>query len=464
MNTKNIDYSAISDKHFSRLELIAAVLEPMCEDGIPKEQLQVLRAEACLKLDIKERQLRTYIKNFKDDGIKSCLRKKRSDTGALKKWNPALIPKALALLEENPDRSTDRILEFLTHDPDVGKDAQKISVSCLYQRMREAGIDFGVIKRRRPPRTFNSFEAALPNLLWQSDARHGIPIPHPTKVGKTKMTYLFCWMDDYSRLILHAAYDYDEKLPRLEHAFKQAVLRYGLPDKVYLDNGSAYISKQFALHLGDLEVKKVHHPPYQAWCKGKVEAVMKIIKKFQREASLAGFQTLEELNSALSAWIDVEYNRKVHSSTGQPPIQRYLDGIQKRPSRRVEDLGTFNEIFYWREKRTVNKYGEISLEGNKYYVPDTAPGVVLDIRYEPYDLKKVFVFKNGKYTTTLNFKTLQRRNVRSMPEENKLPKSKISKDSKNYFSRLREQQNKLIHEQAQTISFQNIKNHGESND
>lgn len=460
MITKNIDRYSISDKHFSRLEQIAAVLEPLCEEGISKEQQQVLRIEACAKLSISQRSLRTYLKQFKSQGINGCLRKKRSDSGTLKKWNPALIPKALALLEENPDRSTTRILEFLTYDKEVGEFAQKISVSCLYQRMREAGIDFRVIKRRRPPRTFRSFEASSPNALWQSDARHGIQVPHPINTGQTKMTYLFCWMDDYSRLILHAAYDYDEKLPRLEYAFKQAALKYGLPDKVYLDNGSAYISKQFALHLGDLKVKKVHHPPYQAWCKGKVEAVMKIIKKFQREAALAGFQTLKELNSALSAWIDIEYNRKVHSSTGQTPIARHMEGIQKRPARHVTNLSSFDELFYWREVRIVNKYGEISLEANKYHVPDTAPGVVLDIRYEPHNLTKLYVFKKGKCVCTLKVKTLKRNSVRSMPEENKLPDSKVSQNSKNYFSRLREQQNKLIQKQAQTVSFQNIKNIG----
>ena len=40
---------------------------------------------------------------------------------------------------------------------------------------------------------------------------------------------------------------------------------------------------------------------------------MKTGKRFQSEAALAGFQTLEELNSAFSAWLEVEYNAKVHS-------------------------------------------------------------------------------------------------------------------------------------------------------
>ena len=93
------------------------------------------------------------------------------------------------------------------------------------------------------------------------------------------------------------------------------------------DNGRVYISNHFLLLVTDLEIKKIHHPAYAAWCKGKIEAIMKLLKKFQSEAVLADFKTIEELNSTLSSWLDVEYDNKIHSSTGEPPNNRWRNNL-----------------------------------------------------------------------------------------------------------------------------------------
>ena len=43
--------------------------------------------------------------------------------------------------------------------------------------------------------------------------------------------------------------------------------------------------------------------------------------------------TLEFLNEATQAWIDFEYNRKIHSGTGQTPLARWIAGPEvMRPS------------------------------------------------------------------------------------------------------------------------------------
>ena len=88
-----------------------------------------------------------------------------------------------------------------------------------------------------PSGIYRRFKAEYPNQLWQTDVRHGIPLPHPDKAGKRKMTYLFAWVDDFSRKIMDARYYWDEKLPLMEDSFRQVVLRWGLPKKLYYDNG-----------------------------------------------------------------------------------------------------------------------------------------------------------------------------------------------------------------------------------
>ena len=53
---------------------------------------------------------------------------------------------------------------------------------------------------------------------------------------------------------------------------------FGIIDKMpnsaflHVDNGKVYISRHMMAILVELQVKRVRHPPYQSYCKGKVEA------------------------------------------------------------------------------------------------------------------------------------------------------------------------------------------------
>ena len=300
---------------------------------------------------------------------------------------------------------------------------------------------------------YRQFQAEYSLKLVQGDARDGIWLPDG-KGGQYK-TYLFGWVDDYSRKILHAQYYRDEKLPRMENSFKKMVLRWGIPEKVYLDNGSVYIAKQFAWVLKELGTKKVHHPAYCAWCKGKIEAVMKTIKyDFQAEAALAGFTTLEELNSALWAWIDVVYNQRIHSTTGEAPHKRYIDALPKE-HRRVSDLKWFSNLFYSRETRTVTKYGRVKLLSNQYKVTGVSAGQVVEVRYDPFDLHHIYRFENGKAVETLKVASLKQSMQVNIPEESKKSEKKVSQDAVNHFSALREAHNKML--LASVVDYSKLK-------
>ena len=149
-------------------------------------------------------------------------------------------------------------------------------------------------------------------------------------------------------------------------SLRYCLLRYGIPLRVYVDGGKVYVSRHFLAILVELLIKHVRHPPYQAYCKGKIEAANKIIKnQFQREAQVAGFRTIDELNSAFWAWMDLQYNPRVLAATGQSPDARFRAGLPP-DQRRVTDLDSFNALFLWRERRTVSKYGRIKLHGNQY--------------------------------------------------------------------------------------------------
>ena len=210
-----------------------------------------------------------------------------------------------------------------------------------------------------------------------------------------------------------------------------------------MDNGSVYISRHFYGVLAELGIKQLRHAPYQAHAKGKVEAAHKIVKHdFQAEAALADFHTLEELNSAFWAWSELEYNRRVHSSTGEPPDQRFLAGLPKPPAaiiRRISDIEKFSRMFLWKESRTVSKYGQIKLHGNQYPVTTRPHGTVVQVRFDPFSLAEIYICEaDGTLLETTRPSKKVNNRAPNIPQESAKSKQKVSADSVAYFTRLRE--------------------------
>ncbi|CEO88833.1 hypothetical protein SSCH_2730001 [Syntrophaceticus schinkii] len=113
----------------------------------------------------------------------------------------------------------------------------------LARHLRKAGGSRQeLLHNATPQKGRRRFEASDVHEIWQSDFQHTLYLPDPTHPGKRKKAILFAIMDDYSRLIVHAEFYWDEKLPRLEDSLKKAILRYGIPEQFYCDNGAAFSS------------------------------------------------------------------------------------------------------------------------------------------------------------------------------------------------------------------------------
>lgn len=455
MTNTIFDKYDLTDEQFSEIQATYAIIEPLFGEYLTRGQKRMMRIEVCQKLGIAERTLFQLLKDVREIGPECLARRTRSDRGKYRKFKPELLEKAKELLKQNPARSIKMVIDLLAADPDTEDLVRDISKGSLYLNLKKSGFNLEKLRSEHTSQTYyKSFEAAYCNALWQGDARHGIFLPHPDKPDATKRTYLFAWVDDYSRKILFAKYYWDEKMPRLEDCLRQAVLRWGIPEKIYVDNGSAYISNQFTCIVTSIGIRKIHHPPYQAWCKGKVESVMKRIKTFQKEAELSGFQTIDELNETLAAWIEIEYNNKLHSSTGETPNNRFNNSALKYSPKRITNIDSFNANFLWRECRVINKYGTISLFANIYRIYDVGIGEKVEVRFNPFDLTEIHIYHGGKYKTTVKAYKITNQNYPKMPEESNKSAPQVSKEAQNYFTTLREKYLKDKSESA--FNFSNI--------
>jgi putative transposase len=99
--------------------------------------------------------------------------------------------------------------------------------------------------------------------------------------------------------------------------------------------------------------------------------------------------TLDQLNDVSQPWIELEYNRKVHSEIGQTPLQRFLnDKHVGQPCPSTEQL----QLAFTTEVRRIQRRsdGTLTLEGIRFEVPSRFGHLQeLWLRYASWDLSTV---------------------------------------------------------------------------
>jgi putative transposase len=226
---------------------------------------------------------------------------------------------------------------------------------------------------------FGRFEAEYPNELWVGDALHG-----PIIGGKKAI--LFCFCDDHSRLVTAHRWTYSEDTLSAQAALRRGILSRGIPGTVYLDNGSPFVSRQLLRALAVLGIRLVHSKPRRPMGRGKIERFFRTVREqFLIEVAHSDISLLEVLEERFQAWVEQVYHRRIHSETGQTPLERFSI-VPKIP-----DLSLVREAFLFSESRTVTKTAMVSLYGNDYEVDQALIGRKVDLVFDPFDLSVINV-------------------------------------------------------------------------
>ncbi len=440
-----IDWEAIPDNEYQaylrRLEIVELILDGSIDSETKKRR----RQQYCEENGLSMRTVSAYVRRYRQKGRAELLFY-RPRPKSPRVHEEALRGKIIELVRELPSRSVPTLRRLLSEDGQYAEKIHRISNRTIYRFLEENSLSHRQrqqLLREDGRRAYRAFEAPHSMALVQGDARDGIWLTLPD--GRTSKSYLFLWIDDFSRKILFGKYYLSEKLPCLEDSFKYMLLRWGIPEKIYVDNGKVYISRHFMGILAELEVKQLRHKPYQAHAKGKIESVNRTVKnEFQAEASLADFHTIEELNSAFWAWVEVVYNKRVHSATGESPDERFLKGLPEQ-HRRISDLESFRRMFLWKEPRTVSKYGRIKLYSNQYPVQQAPHGTVVQVRFDPFNLDELYIYDSANHyleTTSPSKKITE--TAPNIPEESRKSPQKVSRESAAMFTRLREKHRRQL--------------------
>lgn len=345
--------------------------------------------------------LMRWLARYRKNGIEGLKPTDRKDLGSTRKFSEETACALLKIKQEKPALTVEALI-YQARLKGIFAPGQHVSKSSVWRFLKKHAC----MGRNELPKTDRRrFEAEAPLELVQSDVMHG------PKAGGRK-AYLIALIDDHSRLILWAEFRFSEGIEDFIAVLKQALKRRGLPRKIYVDNGSAFRATRLAYAMASLGVSLIHATPYQPEGKGKCERWFRTVREnFLPQLGLQDLETLEKLNEVFWKWIDHYYHQTVHSSTGQTPWERFIQGMKaSRPA--PENL---EDLFRSRLLRKVGKDRVLSLNGAAFEAPVGCIGKRLELRFhsdrpeevEAFDqdqslgfLKRVMIHSNARIKRT----------------------------------------------------------------
>lgn len=396
----------------NRHKIIAPILAAM-EEKSDAAKIALLKNEAYHQWGISRRTLMRWLTGYQQHGFEGLKPAGRvsSASGVVPEW---LIDEAILLRREVPSRSIQQIIEILEMEgkapPGLLKRTtlqDKLQVKGYSSRQMKLYQSGGVAARR--------FQRQERGDMWHSDIKYG---PFLVIKGVKKQIYLVSFLDDATRYVVHGEFYSSLDQTVVEDCFRKAVLKEGLPRRVYFDNGKQYRTRWMDRACAILGIKLLYAKPYSPESTGKIERFNRTVDSFLDEIALKNCKTLEDYNKYFNVWLAECYHTREHGGLkGITPEIAYK--TSKSPCRFVSPE-TIASAFMRVERRKVDKSGCISFGGKKYEVDVLLAGRTVDVAYDPNDIETLTAEYDGK---SCRLKELQI-GVHTGPRP-KLPKSML---------------------------------------
>lgn len=232
---------------------------------------------------------------------------------------------------------------------------------------------------------------------------------------------MFAFLDDHSRALVGYRFGYAEDTVRLAAALRPALASRGVPEGIYVDNGSAFVDSWLLRACAVLGIKLVHSTPGRPEGRGKIERLFRTVRD-QFLVEITGEEHVEgrhhvvdllELNRLFTAWVETQYHRTVHSETGREPLARWMSGGPFP----LPSTDTLAEAFRWSEHRTVRKTRVVSLHDNLYEVDPVLIGCKVELVFDPFDLTRIEVrYRGASYGWAVPFRIGRHAHPKARPE------------------------------------------------
>lgn len=323
--------------------------------------------------------MKGWLHRYKKQGFPGLVPRERRDKGSFRKMTPELREKIRCLRQGNRELSLGRFYDRCVRDGILGAKGHGLGIETLRRFLKAEGL----LRRTQaaPSQPRKRFEMSRFGELWTADFMHGPEVLPNAASPRRKKAILMAIIDDYSRLIVGAEFGFQENTLLLERAFKSAILSFGCPDRLYVDNGASFSSAYLSRVCAHVGIGLVHSKPYDSPSRGKIERFFRTV----REGFLATLHphsqaTLPQLNALFQTWLRAEYHHRHHGGIDARPIDRWQASLSLYPLKRIDEE-RLDEFFMVSVERTVTKDCTVSYAGVIYEVPPQYVGKRVEIRY-----------------------------------------------------------------------------------
>jgi transposase len=367
-----------------RYSIIAELLNPyLCRE----ERLKLIRQKAnreyeipySCKRSITEACIRKWYREFKEHGKEGLIPKTRSDRGTCRVLPPEESAALLEYLEAHPELTAQAVYQLLKEQ---GVLTQELSKSSLSRLVVSAGLDRESRMQHNNDTKQLKFAFKYPLECVQADMMHACAVPD--EHGKLRKSFLLAMIDDATRRIVYAAFSFRESSLEFEYGIQHVLLSHGRIGRLFVDNGSAFVSGETKRIVSILGIPLIHSRVGHCAGRGKVERFFRTTRdQFLRPLEKESIQSLADLNARYHTWIESEYHRNPHRGLrGKTPLDVWLENahhiIQLDPTVNLD------EIFMHEVQRIVYKDCSFTLYGVLYEVPSVLRNKKIKLRFNPF--------------------------------------------------------------------------------
>jgi len=382
--------SPIETAHF-RFALVAPVVQGLFPDTSAAAYCRRVTENPILKPDgttflYNPRTLEKWAHLYQSGGMDALMPRVRSDKGITRTLSDEAINEIFRLKEKYPKINATMIHRMLIQE---GFIPATVSVAAVQRFIKKNNLKVAVdpnIKERL------AFEEPEFGCMWQVDTCY---LPHIKEDGKSRRTFLMAIVDDHSRLVVGAQIFYNDNSYNFQKVFKQAVSTYGIPDKIYCDNGSNYIDEQLKLICGSLGCLKLHAPVRDGAAKAKIERSFRSVKeRWLYALDITKITSLVEFNESLAEYIR-RHNTAFHKGIKETPMDRFLR--TKDHTKKPKSVEWLDACFHNRIIRRVKKDSTISIDNISYDIPQQFIGAKVEVRYLPDRMSDAYILYNDTH-------------------------------------------------------------------
>lgn len=335
------------------------------------------------------RTIQTWYSRFQKHGVTVMENKTRSDKGKIRKVSLETVQEAIdAILPKVHGAPKRAVLYRLCIEQGLLTRSQ-VAPNTFSRIVKQ----FDMLKPQAESENKQrlAFSKAHANQMWQADTLYGPCLQHE---GASVQTRLIAFIDDASRVCCHGQFFPAENVDTLIEALRAAFYKRGVPDCLYVDNGSIYSSKEIIQICARVGCLLAHTPVRDGAAKGKVERFFRSVRE-QFLCRQLDLSSLEALNRQFTHWAEEDYNAQTHSILGMTPLDRFA--LDRNRVRFLPPNEANDELFFVEEERHVRTDNTFSFKALRFEAPRHLPDRTIQVRFRRKDpTARVVVFYKGQ--------------------------------------------------------------------